>query len=159
MKRKHKLLTFVGLALLLIAAVAGLILNAFEENIVFFHSPTDIVEKKVSPDRRLRLGGLVEAGSVVKKADAVVVFKITDMANSVNVTYRGILPDLFREGQGVVAEGVFAEGVFKADEVLAKHDENYMPPEVADALKKSGKWDEISEEMKKQGHVAREAQQ
>ncbi len=159
MKRKHKRLTFVGLALLLIAAAAGLILSAFEESIVFFHSPTDIVEKKIPPDRRLRLGGLVEAGSVVKKADAVVVFKITDMANSVNVTYRGILPDLFREGQGVVAEGVFAEGVFKADEVLAKHDENYMPPEVADALKKSGKWDEISEDMKKQGHVAKEAQQ
>lgn len=154
MKRKHKRLTFVGLALLLIAAAAGLVLSAFEESIVFFHSPTDIVEKTVDPERRLRLGGLVEEGSVEKKADAVVVFKITDMANSVNVSYRGILPDLFREGQGVVAEGTFADGVFKADEVLAKHDENYMPPEVADALKESGKWDEMSEEMKKQGHVS-----
>lgn len=156
MKRKHKRLTFVGLAFLLIAAAAALILSAFEESIVFFHSPTDIVQKDVSPDRRLRLGGLVEEGSVQKQADAVVAFRITDMANSVNVTYRGILPDLFREGQGVVAEGIFAGGVFKADEVLAKHDENYMPPEVADALKESGKWDEMSDEMKKQGHVTSE---
>ncbi|MBL6932052.1 MAG: cytochrome c maturation protein CcmE [Rhodospirillales bacterium] len=156
MKRKHKRLTFVGLALLLIAAAVGLILSAFEESIVFFHSPTDIVEKQVSPDRRLRLGGLVEEGSVEKKGDAVVNFRVTDMANAVNVTYRGILPDLFREGQGVVAEGTYVAGVFKADEVLAKHDENYMPPEVADALKKSGKWDEMSEEMKKQGHVSGE---
>lgn len=151
MKRKHKRLTFVGLALLLIALAAGLILSAFEESIVFFHSPTDIVEKQISPSQRLRLGGLVEEGSVERKADAVVTFRVTDMANSVNVTYRGILPDLFREGQGVVAEGTFAAGVFSADEVLAKHDENYMPPEVADALKKSGKWDEMSDKMKRQG--------
>jgi len=151
LKRKHKRLTFVGLALLLIALAAGLILSAFEESIVFFHSPTDIVEKQISPSQRLRLGGLVEEGSVERKADAVVTFRVTDMANSVNVTYRGILPDLFREGQGVVAEGTFAAGVFSADEVLAKHDENYMPPEVADALKKSGKWDEMSDKMKRQG--------
>ncbi len=158
MKRKHKRLTFVGLALLLIAAAAGLILSAFEESIVFFHSPTDIVQKTVSPDRRLRLGGLVEEGSVKKQGDAVVTFRVTDMANAVDVRYRGILPDLFREGQGVVAEGIFVAGVFRADEVLAKHDENYMPPEVADALKQSGKWDEMSEEMKKQGHVSKESQ-
>ncbi len=151
MKRKHKRLTFVGLAFLLIAAAAGLILSAFEESIVFFHSPTDIVEKPISQGQRLRLGGLVEEGSVEKQADAVVTFRVTDMANSVNVSYRGILPDLFREGQGVVAEGTYAAGLFTADEVLAKHDENYMPPEVADALKKSGKWDEMSEEMKRQG--------
>ena len=98
MKRKHKRLTFVGLALALIAAAAGLILSAFEESIVFFHSPTDIVEKQVSsPERRLRLGGLVEVGSVQKQGDAVVSFRVTDMANAVNVSYRGILPDLFRE--------------------------------------------------------------
>jgi cytochrome c-type biogenesis protein CcmE len=150
-KRKHKRLTFVGLAFLLIAAAAGLILSAFEESIVFFHSPTDIVEKQILASQRLRLGGLVEEGSVEKKPDAVVEFRVTDMANSVQVSYRGILPDLFREGQGVVAEGTFADGVFRADEVLAKHDENYMPPEVADALKKSGKWDEMSEKMKRQG--------
>jgi len=136
---------------LLIAAAAGLILSAFEESIVFFHSPTDIVEKQISQSQRLRLGGLVEEGSVEKQADAVVTFRVTDMANSVNVTYRGILPDLFREGQGVVTEGTYAAGLFTADEVLAKHDENYMPPEVADALKKSGKWEEMSEEMKRQG--------
>ncbi len=153
MKRKHKRLTFVGLALLLIAAAAALTLNAFEKSIVFFHSPTDIIEKPVSAAQRLRLGGLVEEGSVKKLPDAVVAFKVTDMANAINVRYRGILPDLFREGQGVVAEGTFMAGVFTADEVLAKHDENYMPPEVADALKKSGKWNNMSKEMRRQGHV------
>ena len=153
MKRKYKRLTFVGLALLLLATAAALTLSAFEESIVFFQSPTDIVTKPVSPKKRFRLGGLVEEGSVKKKDDAVVTFRITDMANTVNVSYRGILPDLFREGQGVVTEGVFASGVFTADEVLAKHDENYMPPEVADALQKSGKWNEMSTKMKKQGHV------
>jgi cytochrome c-type biogenesis protein CcmE len=152
-KRKYKRLTFVGLALLLLATAAALILSAFEESIVFFQSPTDIATKPVSPNKRFRLGGLVEEGSVKKKDDAVVTFRITDMANTVNVSYRGILPDLFREGQGVVTEGIYVAGVFTADEVLAKHDENYMPPEVADALKKSGKWKEMSTEMKKQGHV------
>ena len=88
----------------------------------------------------MRLGGLVEQGSVVKKPDAVVTFRITDTVNAVAVTYTGILPDLFREGQGVVAEGRLIGGVFAADEVLAKHDENYMPPEVADAIKKAGQW-------------------
>ena len=159
MKRKHKRLTFVGIALLLLAAAVGLMLNAFEESIVFFHSPTDFAEKQVAPDRRMRLGGLVEEGSVEKMADAVVMFNVTDLANSTRVTYRGILPDLFREGQGVVAEGTYANGLFTADEVLAKHDENYMPPEVADALKKSGKWDEMSDEMKRQGMVTKGDQQ
>ena len=96
--------------------------------------------KKVALDKRLRLGGLVEKGSVVKKKDAVVNFRITDTANTVAVTYKGILPDLFREGQGVVTEGRMVGNVFKAEEVLAKHDEEYMPPEVADALKKAGQW-------------------
>lgn len=153
MKRKYKRLTFIGLALLLLATAAALTLSAFEESIVFFQSPTDIVTKPVSPNKRLRLGGLVEEGSVRKKDDAVVTFRVTDMTNTVNVSYRGILPDLFREGQGVVTEGIFVSGVFTADEVLAKHDENYMPPEVADALKKSGKWNETSTEMKNQGHL------
>ena len=137
MKRKHKRLSFVGLALLLLATAAALTLSAFEESIVFFQSPTDIVTKPVSPNKRFRLGGLVEKGSVMKKGDAVVTFRITDMANTVNVSYRGILPDLFREGQGVVTEGVFVSGVFTADEVLAKHDETYMPPEVTEALEKA----------------------
>ncbi|MEX2450664.1 MAG: cytochrome c maturation protein CcmE [Rhodospirillales bacterium] len=140
MKRKHKRLTFVLIALALLATSAALVLTAFEESIVFFHSPSDIVAEKVPLDRRLRLGGLVEQGSVVKKPDAVVTFRITDTAHAVAVTYKGILPDLFREGQGVVAEGRLIDGVFTADEVLAKHDENYMPPEVADAIKKAGQW-------------------
>ncbi|MEL0107633.1 MAG: cytochrome c maturation protein CcmE [Rhodospirillales bacterium] len=140
MKRKHKRLTFVLIALLLLGAATALVLSAFEESIVFFHSPSDIVSKKVPLDRRLRLGGLVEKGSVVKKANAVVTFRITDTANAIPVTYTGILPDLFREGQGVVTEGRMVGNEFKAEEVLAKHDEKYMPPEVADAIKKAGQW-------------------
>ena len=140
MKRKHKRLTFVLIALLLLGASAALVLSAFEDSIVFFHSPSDIATKKIALDKRLRLGGLVEKGSVVKKKDAVVNFRITDTAHSVAVSYKGILPDLFREGQGVVTEGRMVGNVFKAEEVLAKHDEKYMSPEVADALKKAGQW-------------------
>lgn len=140
MKRKHKRLTFVFIALALLGASAGLILSAFEENIVFFYSPTDLTEKKVEDGRRFRLGGLVEEGSVKKAGDAITTFRVTDMNNAVTVSYKGLLPDLFREGQGVVAEGRLKAGIFTADEVLAKHDETYMPPEVADALKKSGQW-------------------
>jgi len=142
MKRKHKRLTFVLVALLLLGGAAALVLSAFEENIVFFMSPSDVAAGKISGDRRFRLGGLVEEGSVDKSAGETVTFKITDMSETVGVTYTGILPDLFREGQGVVCEGRLVNGVFVADEVLAKHDENYMPPEVADALKKSGQWKE-----------------
>jgi len=140
MKRKHKRLTFVMIGLLLLGSSAALILTAFEDNIVFFYSPTELVDKKPDPAQRLRIGGLVMAGSVEKLAGAVVTFTITDTAKTVTVQYKGILPDLFREGQGVVAEGYLKGGVFQADEVLAKHDENYMPPEVAEALKKSGQW-------------------
>jgi cytochrome c-type biogenesis protein CcmE len=140
MKRKHKRLTFVGVALVLLAGAAALVLSAFEDNIVFFMSPTDIAANKVSENQRFRLGGLVEEGSVDRSGGETVTFKVTDITNSVAVTYTGILPDLFREAQGVVAEGRLKNGVFVADEVLAKHDETYMPPEVADALKKSGQW-------------------
>jgi len=140
MKRKHKRLTFVGVALLLLAAAAALVLTAFEESIVFFYSPTDLVTKNPEPDRRLRLGGLVVDDSIEKQGGGLVQFRVTDTAETVNVSFTGLLPDLFREGQGVVAEGRFVNGVFMADEVLAKHDENYMPPEVAEALKKSGQW-------------------
>ena len=140
MKRKHKRLTFVGVALVLLAGAAALVLLAFEDNIVFFMSPTDIAANKVSENQRFRLGGLVEEGSVDRSGGETVTFKVTDITNSVAVTYTGILPDLFREAQGVVAEGRLKNGVFVADEVLAKHDETYMPPEVADALKKSGQW-------------------
>lgn len=140
MKRKHKRLTFVGVALVLLAGAAALVLSAFEDNIVFFMSPTDIAANKVSENQRFRLGGLVEEGSVDRSGGETVTFNVTDITNSVAVTYTGILPDLFREAQGVVAEGRLKNGVFVADEVLAKHDETYMPPEVADALKKSGQW-------------------
>lgn len=140
MKRKHKRLTFVAVALILLAGAAALVLSAFEENIVFFMSPTDIAANKVGENQRFRLGGLVEEGSVDRSGGETVTFKVTDITNSVPVTYTGILPDLFREAQGVVAEGRLKNGVFVADEVLAKHDETYMPPEVADALKKSGQW-------------------
>ena len=140
MKRKYKRLTFVGIALLLFVTAAALILTAFEDSIVFFFSPTDILTQKPSPERRLRLGGLVEEGSVTKPGSATVLFRVTDTARTVSVSYKGILPDLFREGQGIVAEGRYINDVFVADEVLAKHDENYMPPEVAEAIKKSGQW-------------------
>jgi cytochrome c-type biogenesis protein CcmE len=152
MKRKHRRLTFVFLGALLVAAAAALVLTAFEDNIVFFHSPTDVVENKLPPDRRMRIGGLVEEGSVKKDiAEARVTFRITDLMNTVTVTYRGLLPDLFRPGQGVVAEGRLRDGVFHAEEVLAKHDENYMPPEVAEALKKSGKWQQVEKALGEAG--------
>ncbi len=141
MKRKHQRMTLLGAGGLAVAAAAALVLTAFEDNIVFFHSPTELSERNFAPTQRLRIGGLVEAGSVAKAADGVSVsFTVTDTAKSVPVTFRGILPDLFREGQGIVAEGHLREGVFVATEVLAKHDETYMPPEVAEAIKKSGQW-------------------
>tara|TARA_R110000787_G_scaffold285173_2_gene400143 strand:+ start:106260 stop:106697 length:438 start_codon:yes stop_codon:yes gene_type:complete len=140
MKRKHKRLTFVAVALVLLATSTAMFLSAIEENITLFVSPTDVAEKKYAQDRGFRLGGLVEEGSVDRTGGTTVTFRVTDLSNTVPVTYAGILPDLFREGQGIVAQGHFVGGVFVADEVLAKHDENYMPPEVADALKKSGQW-------------------
>jgi cytochrome c-type biogenesis protein CcmE len=140
MKPKHKRLTFVVIAVALLGAAVALVLVAFEDNIVFFFSPTEILERKPPPEQRLRVGGLVEEGSVDRSGGARVTFRVTDLANTVAVTYVGLLPDLFREGQGVVVEGYVENGVLRADEVLAKHDENYMPPEVAEALKKSGQW-------------------
>ncbi|MDE0538616.1 MAG: cytochrome c maturation protein CcmE [Rhodospirillales bacterium] len=141
MKRKHQRMTLLGAGGLAVAAAAALVLTAFEGNIVFFHSPSELSERNFSPTQRLRIGGLVEAGSVAKAADGVSVsFTVTDTAKSMPVTFEGILPDLFREGQGIVAEGHLHEGVFVATEVLAKHDETYMPPEVAEAIKKSGRW-------------------
>ena len=140
MKRKHKRLPFVVGAGVLIAAAVGLMLNAFEENIVFFRSPGDIANGNVEEGRHIRLGGLVADNSVEQGDDGLVRFVITDTVDTVTVEYVGILPDLFREGQGVVTEGMLVDGVFKADEVLAKHDENYMPPEVSEALKEAGHW-------------------
>ncbi|TWI89401.1 cytochrome c-type biogenesis protein CcmE [Roseibium hamelinense] len=123
------------------AVALGLILFALSDQIVFFQSPTDIAEKGVPEGQRIRLGGLVEEGTVVRSDNAQVSFKVTDTVNAVAVTYQGILPDLFREGQGIVAEGqIGTDGVFVADTVLAKHDENYIPKEVAEALKDKGHW-------------------
>ena len=140
MKRKHKRLTFVVIALCLFSTAAGLILMALEDNIIFFYSPTDLIEKNPDPKQRLRLGGLVAEKSLKKLGDAMITFEVKDAVKTVRVRYKGILPALFREGQGVVTQGRFVSGIFEADEVLAKHDENYMPAEVADALKKSGQW-------------------
>ena len=134
MKRKHKRLTFVLIALLLLSSAAALILTAFEDNIVFFYSPTELKDKNPNPNQRLRIGGLVKMGSIKRPAGSSITFSITDTAKTVQVRYKGILPDLFREGQGIVAEGRWTGQIFQADEVLAKHDENYMPPEVKAAL-------------------------
>jgi cytochrome c-type biogenesis protein CcmE len=142
MKPKRKRLWLLMGSLAVLAIAVGLILNSLSDNLVFFYSPTQAAEKKPAPDRRFRLGGLVEQGSVQKNGE-VVNFKVTDLKKSVQVVYRGILPDLFREGQGVIVEGSLqADGTFAAKEVLAKHDEKYMPPEVAKALKESGRWQE-----------------
>lgn len=158
MKRKHKRLSFVLVALGLLGVAVGLMLFAFEENIVFFYGPSDVLEKAPPPDKRLRMGGLVEKGSIEKVPGShVVKFRITDINATVPVTYDGLLPDLFREEQGVVAEGHMKDGVFVADEVLAKHDENYMPPEVADALKKSGQWQHMKDSMEEAGQIKKPA--
>ncbi len=142
MKPKRQRLVLIGLGMLALFGAAALVLTAFEENVVYFYSPTDLAEKQVAPAQMIRIGGLVEEGSVKQDGDGLTIaFKVTDTQRSVPVVYRGILPDLFREGQGVVTEGrLGADGVFVASEVLAKHDENYMPPEVAEALKKAGQW-------------------
>jgi cytochrome c-type biogenesis protein CcmE len=141
-KPKHRRLVLYVTGLVLVGAAAALVLSAFEDSIVFFHSPSDVIAAKAPTDRPFRLGGLVAAHSVKRVDGATTVsFDVTDGAKTVHVTYDGILPDLFREGQGVVAEGrLDGDGVFVADDVLAKHDEKYMPPEVAEALKKSGHW-------------------
>ena len=142
MTRKRRRLYVVGLAMLALGVATALVLMAFEENIVFFYTPTDLVEQQVPVGRHVRIGGLVEEDSVRRLDGGLrVEFGVTDLTHTVPVRYDGALPDLFREGQGVVAEGTLSEsGVFVASEVLAKHDENYMPPEVAEALRKSGQW-------------------
>ena len=134
-KRKRLWLLVGSLGVLGVAA--ALVLTALNDNIVFFYSPSQLADKKPAPDRRLRIGGLVEQGSV-KKDGEVVRFTVTDMQKTVPVVYRGLLPDLFREGQGIIAQGrMRPDYTFEATEVLAKHDENYMPPEVAGALAKA----------------------
>jgi cytochrome c-type biogenesis protein CcmE len=144
--RKQQRLGLLALGMAALGGAAALVLSAFSDNLVFFYSPSELRAKAVAADRRVRIGGLVEAHSVAREADGrSVSFRITDGAADVAVVYQGLLPDLFREGQGAVAEGKLRpDGVFAASSVLAKHDENYMPREVVDALKKSGHWQEGS---------------
>ena len=146
MTRKRRRLYAVLAGMTMLGIAAFLVLSAFNDNLVFFYSPTDLKTKSVPLERQLRIGGLVEEHSVMRAADGkTITFHVTDGANTVAVTYTGGLPDLFREGQGVVAEGMMQrDGVFHAANVLAKHDEKYMPPEVAEALKKSGHWQETA---------------
>jgi cytochrome c-type biogenesis protein CcmE len=141
-KRRRLYAVLAGMATLGLASF--LVLSAFSDNLVFFYSPSDLKTKHVPFERQLRIGGLVEEHSVTRAADGkTVAFRVTDGSTAVGVSFVGGLPDLFREGQGVVAEGVLRrDGSFLASNVLAKHDEKYMPPEVADALKRSGHWQE-----------------
>jgi cytochrome c-type biogenesis protein CcmE len=143
MTRKQRRGVLIGTCLVVLGVAVGLVLYAMRDSIVFFYSPSDIAEMQVAPGQRIRLGGLVETGSVRRDQGTTVHFSVTDGAKVMPVTYTGVLPDLFREGQGVVTEGaVMPDGTFKADNVLAKHDENYMPPEVAAKLKEKGIWRE-----------------
>ncbi len=145
MTRRKRRLTVVAAAGAILAGALGLALVAMRDTIVFFRSPTEVASRIVPPGTRLRLGGLVDTGSVRRGADQVVEFAVGDGAATVPVRYRGLLPDLFREGQGVVVEGrLDPAGLFLADSVLARHDETYMPREVADALKAQGRWQETA---------------
>ena len=141
MKARHRRFIWVALGLLIIGVAVTLVLRAFNSNLVFFFTPSEVAENKAPSDRTFRIGGLVSAGSIKRQPDGLTVaFDVTDTAKTIPVTYKGILPDLFKEGKGVVAQGkIGPDGVFRAAEVLAKHDENYMPPEAAEALKKAGK--------------------
>src|SRR6185295_11549170 len=146
MTRKKRRLVLIGSALTVLAVAVALVLTALKDSIVFFNSPTDVAEKHIATGARIRLGGLVKEGSVQRGDNMQVRFDVTDGKNTIRVAYQGLLPDLFREGQGVVTEGALdGAGTFKADSVLAKHDEAYMPREVADALKKQGHWKDDGE--------------
>jgi cytochrome c-type biogenesis protein CcmE len=139
MKPRHKRLIAIAVGLAVLGVATALVLGAFRDNLVFFFTPSQVVAKEAPQGRTFRIGGMVEKGSVKRQADGVsVAFMVTDTAKSIPVVFRGSLPDLFREGKGVVAQGQLgADGVFRASEVLAKHDENYMPPEAAEAVKKA----------------------
>jgi cytochrome c-type biogenesis protein CcmE len=154
MTRKQRRLVLISAGVGVLALAAALVLSALKDSIVFFNSPSDLVEKHVAPGTRIRLGGLVVPGSIVRSENLNVRFEVSDGNRAIAVNYQGILPDLFREGQGVVTEGILdpTDG-FKADSVLAKHDEKYMPKEVADALKKQGHWKD--EYANKTGGAAR----
>ncbi|HEX3710012.1 MAG TPA: cytochrome c maturation protein CcmE [Pseudolabrys sp.] len=142
MTRRQRRLILIGGSLGVLAFAVGLVLNALSGSIVFFNSPTDVAEKHLAPGTRIRLGGLVKMGSVQRGGDLRIRFVVTDGKSDLPVRYQGIVPDLFREGQGVVAEGKIEPDGLVADTVLAKHDERYMPREVVDALKKAGRWKE-----------------
>jgi cytochrome c-type biogenesis protein CcmE len=143
MTRKGRRIAMIAGALTVLGVAAGLVLFAMRDNIVFFYGPSEVAEKAVAPGTRMRIGGLVKEGSVVRGAGQSMSFTVTDTKKDVRVTYTGQVPDLFREGQGVVTEGVLiGPAELRADSVLAKHDEKYMPREVADALKKQGVWNE-----------------
>ena len=145
MTRKRRRLYVVLGGLALMGVATALVLSALSDNLVFFYSPSDLNAKDVPDGRSVRIGGLVEAGSVKREADGTTLdFRVTDGNNAVPVIYKGDVPDLFREGQGIVAEGKLDHGTFRAASVLAKHDENYMPREVVDALKRSGHWQETA---------------
>lgn len=139
MKARHKRLALIGIGLAIVGLAATLVLTAFRSNLVFFYSPTQIANGEAPQQTSFRIGGLVEEGSIKRDGDGLTVhFVVTDLAKRTPVTYQGILPDLFKEGKGVVAQGKLdSKGVFAASEVLAKHDENYMPPEAAEALKRA----------------------
>jgi cytochrome c-type biogenesis protein CcmE len=141
MKPRHRKLALIALVVAALGVAAALVLNAFNSNLVFFFSPTQVANGEAPTSRAFRIGGLVEAGSIKRQADGLTVnFVVTDTAKSIPVTYTGILPDLFKEGKGVVAEGKLgSDGLFTATQVLAKHDENYMPPEAASALEQAQK--------------------
>mgnify|MGYP005993110753 CR=1 FL=1 len=137
MKSRHKRIAIIVAGIVLLGIAATLLLQSFQSNLVFFFSPTEVAEGKAPKDGNFRIGGLVETGSIQRNGTQVK-FKVTDTAKTMDVVYTGILPDLFKEGKGVVAQGKQGEdGIFVADQVLAKHDENYMPPEAADALEKA----------------------
>jgi cytochrome c-type biogenesis protein CcmE len=145
MTRKRRRLVLIGGALCVLAIAVALMLNALRDSIVFFNSPSDVAQKHVPAGTRIRIGGLVKPGSVARGENLKIRFDVTDGNRDIAVAYQGMLPDLFREGQGVVAEGALdGAGQFNADTILAKHDETYMPKEVADALKKSGHWKDAS---------------
>jgi cytochrome c-type biogenesis protein CcmE len=138
-KPRHKRIIAIGVGVAALGAATALVLSAFQENLVFFFTPSQVVNHEAPQGRTFRIGGMVEKGSLQRQGDGVTVrFAVTDTAKSIPVAYRGSLPDLFREGKGVVAQGQLgADGVFQAREVLAKHDENYMPPEAAEAVKRA----------------------
>ena len=141
MKPRHKRMALIVAGLAALGGAAAFVLNAFQSNLVFFYSPSQVAAHEAPAGKPFRIGGLVQAGSLQREADGVTVrFAVTDTANTIPVAYKGILPDLFKEGKGVVAQGeIGADGVFRAKEVLAKHDENYMPPEAAEAVERAHK--------------------